>query len=506
MRRFCPSDIEAMPNPTALFIGDDGEAAEALRQLCTKIENLALAKVNGVDEAGPYLDQGQVVLALVHATSHTADGLLSFLGKIRQDYPAIPAVVVGDGDLSDKMAEKLRLSAVDCLNWKADGDRLQFLIDQLTICHRAPLCLPRTGSPTPRPELQQLADLYPTHCESMDSLLGLVSRVAPQDTTILLSGETGTGKSKLARVIHELSPRRNEPFLVIDCGSLCGSLIESEIFGHVRGAFSSADRDYPGKFCAVGRGTLFLDDIESIPYALQAKLLRAVDEKVFEPVGSTQARRLEARLIVASNCHLEQEVAAGRFRADLYYRLNIVGFHLPPLRERISSIEPLALRFTREFAEKTGRHVTGIAPEAIQAMEQYHWPGNVRELRNTIQRAVVLGDDNVIRLEDLPDSVRKSTGSRTNVVGNGTLSAATVQSSGSGNLAEIKEEAELSRLIEVLRKHGKNRRQAAKELGISRTALYNKLNKYGLAHAGKEKAASSTESEKPTKACPTAGG
>jgi transcriptional regulator with PAS, ATPase and Fis domain len=267
------------------------------------------------------------------------------------------------------------------------------------------------------------ATLSPTHPEEIRKSEGALShifsanravtqdqvrRVAAQETTLLLTGETGTGKTRLARLIHELSPRRTKPFLVIDCGALAASLIESEMFGHVRGAFTGADRDRPGKFAAAGQGTLLLDEVNSLPCELQSKLLRAVDERVFEPVGSERPQPLLARLIAASNRPLEQEVQGGQFRADLYYRVNVVSFFLPPLRERPDAIAPLARKFLGEFTAGRRPDVGGIAADALHALAGYGWPGNVRELRNVIERAVVLCRGPEITFADLPEAIRSS--------------------------------------------------------------------------------------------------
>jgi psp operon transcriptional activator len=192
----------------------------------------------------------------------------------------------------------------------------------------------------------------------------------------------------MARLIHDLSPRRGQPFLVVNCGALSASLIESEMFGHIKGAFTGADRDRVGKFADAGGGTLFLDEIDSLPPSLQAKLLRAVEDKVFEAVGSNKTMEVRARLIVASNRDLANEVACDRFRGDLYYRLNVVGFTLPPLRERPEVIAGLANRFLEQFAAQCNRRLRGFSPGAMFCLESHSWPGNVRELRNVIERAV----------------------------------------------------------------------------------------------------------------------
>jgi len=305
----------------------------------------------------------------------------------------------------------------------------------------------------------------------MGEMIEQVRRVAPQDTTILLGGETGSGKTRLAGVIHRLSPRRDKPLLTVNCGALAANLIESEMFGHVKGAFTGADTNRTGKFAEVGRGTLFLDEIDCLPPVLQAKLLRAVEDRVFEPVGSNKTQPLQARLIAASNRPLDQEVASGRFRADLYYRLNVVGFNLPPLREQREGILHLASSFLAEFGRRAGRLGLTIAPEAIRALEGHSWPGNIRELRNVIERAVALSDGPSIQLEDLPDSFRDP---------GPTITLKLEPPSSQSTLAASKDEVERVQITAALVRNGNNRLRAAAELGISRMTLYKKLHKLGL--------------------------
>jgi two-component system, NtrC family, response regulator HydG len=236
-----------------------------------------------------------------------------------------------------------------------------------------------------------------------------VHRIVSQDVTLMLTGETGTGKTRLARLIHELSDRRSEPFLVIDCGAVSPSVAESEMFGHVQGAFTGADRDRPGKLAAARRGTLLLYEINSLPLPLQAKLLRAIDDRTFEPVGSERSQPLRARLMAATNVPLAAEVKAGRFRADLYFRINVVSFFLPPLRQRRASIAPLAHKFFTELAARNRPDLRGMGPEVVRALEDYRWPGNIRELRNLIERAVSLAAGPTIELDDLPEALRRET-------------------------------------------------------------------------------------------------
>jgi DNA-binding NtrC family response regulator len=337
-----------------------------------------------------------------------------------------------------------------------------------------------------KPALPKLASLpadgpdsYFDGSPPMALLREQVVRVAPQDTTILLTGETGTGKTRLARLIHELSPRRTEPFLVVDCGALSPSLIESEMFGHVKGAFTGADRERVGKFAAAGRGTLLLDEINSLPLPLQCKLLRVVEDRVFEPVGSNKGQPLHARVIAVSNAPLEQEIGAGRFRADLYFRLNVVGFYLPPLNSRRSSIIGLCQKFMREFAATNRPDVEAITPEAMMLLQDYDWPGNIRELRNVIERAVALCPGPMVEVCDLPEAIRLKIAAANHALGVSATPPPPVNFA-SLTLAESKELAEMQRIKEALAKHKNNRLRAAGELGISRMGLYKKLHKYGM--------------------------
>jgi two-component system response regulator HydG len=242
---------------------------------------------------------------------------------------------------------------------------------------------------------------------ALASLRDSVLRVAPQDTPVLLRGEPGTGKTYLARWLHELSPRRDQPFLVINCGALSPTLVAREMFGDAEGAVNGADRQRPGKFAAAGRGTLVLDDIDRLPLALQGKVAQALEAHRFAPVGSDEARPLLARVLAISCAALEEEVVAGRFRPDLYARLNGVSFALPPLRDRPASVGPLSEQWLAEFAARHRPGVQGIHPRALRALCDYHWPGNVRQLRNVIERAVALSSGPLVEFADLPEAIRQ---------------------------------------------------------------------------------------------------
>jgi two-component system response regulator HydG len=298
----------------------------------------------------------------------------------------------------------------------------------------------------------------------MRAVMEQVALVAARETTVLLTGETGTGKTVVARTLHDLSGRRAEPFRVAQCAALAAGLVEDELFGHVKGAFTGAERARPGKLAEAGRGTLLLDDVDTLSPEAQAKLLRAVEAREFEPVGSDRPRRLEARLVAASNRPLEEEVRAGRFRPDLFYRLAVVSLRVPPLRERPEDIPALAVQFLAESAAHNRRPVRRLSAGAMALLCAYAWPGNVRELRNAIEHADVLGKGPEIGPADLPDSVRAAAAGRPRPA---------------VPLASARDEAEWAQIEEALRRTGNNRTRAAAELGIGRRTLYDKLHRLG---------------------------
>jgi transcriptional regulator with PAS, ATPase and Fis domain len=327
-------------------------------------------------------------------------------------------------------------------------------------------------------------------CHAMQQVYRLTRKVAQSDASVLLLGETGTGKELVARAIHQLSGRKNGPFVRVNCGALTESLLESELFGHVRGSFTGAINNRTGRFEAAHTGTIFLDEINSTTPQLQVKLLRVLQEREFERVGDTQTIQVNTRVIAASNRDLLEEIELGHFREDLYYRLNVVSIELPPLRERREDIPELVSYFLENYNEVNDRYVTHIAGDAMRAMQEYHWPGNVRELQNYIERAVVLADRDELSMDLLPDSIL-SRGKIPRRKGRGgdleSLSYEVVQEGlatanrDEGNLyIKIVSRVERELIAQVMADCDHVQIKAAGRLGINRNTLHKKLKEYNL--------------------------
>jgi DNA-binding NtrC family response regulator len=319
---------------------------------------------------------------------------------------------------------------------------------------------------------------YKTYTPDMFQLLDDVVTMAEHEVTMLLVGETGTGKTTLARLIHELSPRRDEKLLTVACGALPPELIESELFGHVKGAFTSADHTKAGKFEVAKDGSLLLDEIDVLGPAQQAKLLRVIETGEYEPVGSNDTRRSRARLIVASNVDLKQLMQRNEFRADLYYRLNMLEFRIPPLRERQQDIVPLTLDFVDEFCRSHEIEIRGVHPDFLTCLKTYDWPGNVRELKNHIRRAVLFCRSGVLTPNELAPHFRQAL----NQPPPGAADLAPRQDAIGHETTFVERLASSEREIleKALREHNDNRTATAKALGLSRVGLYKKMKKYGM--------------------------
>jgi DNA-binding NtrC family response regulator len=381
-----------------------------------------------------------------------------------QKLPITVALVAAEGAATDALP-KLEPHVARVFKWPKDSAALgQFVKSRPPQPAKSDNGHPAEGSKEAEITRQLLA-----WTPSLLPLAEKLALAAEHDVTVLLTGETGTGKTFLARLIHDHSPRRNERFLIVPCGALAPNLVESELFGHTKGAFTGADRARIGKFAAAGNGTLLLDEIDALPLEQQANLLRVIETGEYEPVGSNETHKSTCRIIVASNWNLKEEVTKGHFRQDLYYRFNVMSFHLPPLRERIQDIGPLVRGMAARFNTKFRKDLFDISSEAMAALESYSWPGNIRELENSIQHAVLVSQGPLLLLRHLPEAIQQHAAR----CAEGTTRSAET-------LAHNREIIERSVIQRALANNNYSRARAAMELGISRVTLYKKMKKHGL--------------------------
>jgi two-component system response regulator HydG len=401
-----------------------------------------------------------VVITDVNLEQMNGLDLCRNLTENRPDTPVI--VITAFGNMSSAIAA-IRAGAYDFINKPIDMAQLSHVIDR-AVQHR------HLREEVKR--LREASEISPGkgglqgESRAMLKVYDLIRRVASTDTTVLLTGESGTGKELVARALHTESARSQMPFVAINCAAVPGSLLESELFGHVKGAFTDAKATRKGMFEQASGGTLLLDEIGEMPLDMQPKLLRVLQERQVRPVGGNTVAPVDARIIAATNRDLEGDVEAERFREDLYYRLNVVQIHVPPLRARGNDVLLLAQHFVRKFAERMGKGVTGISSEAAKKLLEYDWPGNVRQLENSMERAVTLTRFEQITVEDLPERISRYESSR--------LTIADVDSEHILTLDELEK-----RYIErVLKAAQGNKTQAAKLLGVDRRTLYRKLERY----------------------------
>jgi len=406
---------------------------------------------------------GLVLLATNSALE--AEKILRLVQEIYlQRLPPILLIAEGEGLAAISSLARLDQYVADRLSWPDDATRLVQLVRDRA--GRVRNFLNPPGDTTEEVIRRRLLTYTP-------SLLPLVDRIAlaaSHDVTVLLTGETGTGKTYLARLMHDCSPRKADPFLTVPCGAQPANLIESAFFGHVKGAFTGADRVKVGKFEAAGNGTILLDEIDTLGLEQQAGLLRVIETGEFEPVGCNETKHCSARVIVASNWDLEEAVEKGKFRQDLYYRLNVMSFHLPPLRERVQDIQPLVRAMAARFNTKFKKELFDISPEALEALETFPWPGNIRQLENFIQQAVLVSSGTELLPQHLPQQVRdyRPAGREASPKAN------------HDTLEHNRELVERNVIQRALASHGYSRANAARSLGISRVTLYKKMKKYGL--------------------------
>jgi DNA-binding NtrC family response regulator len=365
--------------------------------------------------------------------------------------------------------QALKGGAYDYIPKPFDNDEMRALVRRV---HE--LLAMRSENQRLRQELtQQYGELIGS-APAMRDVYRIIERVAPTDATVLITGESGTGKELAARALHQHSRRGNGPFIALNCSALPADLIESELFGHVKGAFTGADRDRTGLFEAAQKGTLLLDEVGELPPAAQAKLLRALEERSITPVGATTTRKIDVRVIAATHRSLDEMVAAAQFREDLLYRLKVISIHMPPLRERREDIVPLAAHLAVQLAQRHARPALQLSDAVRAALVAYPWPGNVRELRNALERAVVLADGDRIEVSDLPAQITQK---------GGTLPAAEAVATGVPFI-QARERAldafDRSYLTAALEKHGGNVSATARYLGLHRQSLQKMLKRLQL--------------------------
>ncbi len=409
---------------------------------------------------------------------------MELLDEIRTNHPATVAVMLtGYGTIESAMTS-IRQGAFDFLSKPIIDSELRMAIERAL---RQQSLLAENQSL--RKQLDRRAGFGAVigTDHRMVRAMEMVQAVAPSKATVLMTGESGTGKSMIARTIHQCSPRSSHPFVEIHCGSIPETLLESELFGHVKGAFTGADTDKTGRFLAADTGTIFIDEINSASPAMQMKLLRILQERQFEPVGSTKTIEVDVRVILASNQPLEPLVRDGKFREDLYYRINVVRIELPPLRDRPSDMPALVEHFLERFAAEHGRTIVGITPEALAAIQRYPMPGNVRELANIIERAIVLSQRPTIDIQDLPPHVLdpNSGGMLMSDIARAGLAADNAVDAPDTPwtptpLEEALREPEKRILLKALRANEWNRQATADQLAINRTTLYKKMKQFGL--------------------------
>ncbi len=368
-----------------------------------------------------------------------------------------------------KALEAVRLGAYDLLDKSIDPDELKRIVGRA--CNRAMLQQATRTAPPPVPDEESLAD-FPgivTTNPKMKEILGLLLKISSTDIAVLITGESGTGKELFARACHEKSPRKNGPFVAINCGAIPENLIESELFGHEKGSFTGATESRPGKFEAANHGTLFLDEVGEMPLDLQVKLLRVLQDKIVERVGGRTGKHLDVRIIAATNQDLTQYMAQGKFREDLFYRLAVIKFHLPPLRERGGDIMTLSQHFLNRFKETYQKPaIMGFTRDCEERIKRYGWPGNIRELENRIQRAVIIAGGNWITPEDLDLSIENKS------------DAPTGNTDSLANLQKTREDAEKRMLIEAFEKTRGNISEVARMIGTSRPTVHALAKKYGI--------------------------
>ncbi|MEW6659200.1 MAG: sigma-54 dependent transcriptional regulator [Thermodesulfobacteriota bacterium] len=440
-----------------LIVDDEPAIRTGIAQVLEKQKIAAATAADGREALG-LLARQPAGIVLLDIKLPDMDGV-DLLKIIRREYPETEVIMITGYPTIQSAVECIKHGALDYLVKPFRVDELEVLIEKaqdLLSQRHAPL--------SPEESREQGIDFIVGQSPAMQKVFAKIRRAAPSDSTVLLTGESGTGKELAARAIHNLSPRRDKEFVPVDCSALVETLLESELFGHVKGSFTGAHQTKHGLFELANHGTFFFDEITNLSLNIQAKLLRVIQEREFMKVGSQKRIKLDIRIIASSNRDLQDAIKAGAFREDLFYRLSVIPIHLPPLRERTGDIPLLVEHFLEKYRQRGNREITGVSSQALKMLCAYSWPGNVRELEHTIERIVILEDGDFIQPEHLPSFISQR------------QSEFQVFSDGEYTLEELEK-----RYIQLVLRRTKGRRQeAARILGINRKTLGHKIEKYHI--------------------------
>jgi len=458
-----------VPPPIKVLIVEDEPGLRQMLEILFRREGYAVVSAPGCRAALEAINQHPQPFPVVLSDLAMPDGSgMEVLAAAKARNPATEVILITAHSTVENAIGAMRSGAYDFVAKPFDAAELAMLVRKAL--EKQELALENRRLRARVSELKE-TDLL-GRSSAMRAVLDLVQRIANMRTTVLITGESGSGKERVARAVHDASDRREKPFLVVNCGALPEALMESELFGHEKGAFTGAQSKHLGLFREANGGTVLLDEVGELPANLQVKLLRVLQERSVRAVGATQETPIDVRVLAATNRDVESDVSLGKFRQDLYYRLNVIRISLPPLRERREDIPMLAERFIRRFADEMGKEVAGFTPDAIRGLQAYAFPGNVRELENMIERAVALAGSSIIGLGDFPQELSGSAGAP-----GGTL----LELPENGcNLDEVVNEVERRLLTSALERTGGVRTAAAKLLGISFRSMRYRLAKLGL--------------------------
>jgi DNA-binding NtrC family response regulator len=450
------------PLGTLLLVDDDRHVLASMADWL-RDQGYATDTAATLVEGRAAVDRKAYDIVLADIRLGDGDGF-ELLAHCRQRRPASSVILITGYGSVESAVEAIRQGAFDFLTKPLIDEELEMAIQRALNQRKV---IEENRALKAQLDLRFGMENIIGHDHRMLRLYDMIESVADTRATVLITGESGTGKSLVARAIHRRSARRDKPFVEVACGALPETLLESELFGHAAGAFTGAIGEKLGKFMQADTGTIFLDEIGTASPGMQVKLLRVLQDLEFEQVGGTKTFTIDTRVILATNEDLGQAVAAGRFRQDLYFRINVINIELPPLRERISDIPLLAEHFLKRVCNDCGKSLQGFSPDAMTALQRYRWPGNVRELQNAIERAVLLGKGGTVRPEDFPAAV---------------LAAAplNLEPALGNSLKDAMSAPERQIILDVLEAHQWNRQATADALGINRTTLYKKMKRLGL--------------------------